>query len=43
MNDSTKIAAGIFKSCGAAEIRGIGLHESWIEIVLTNQQTQLVA
>ena len=37
-----QIAAGIFERFRAAEIGGVGLHERWIEIVLTNQQAQLV-
>jgi hypothetical protein len=38
-----QVATGIFKSGSAAEIRGIGFHERWIEIVLTNQKAQLIA
>jgi hypothetical protein len=32
-----QVTAGIFKSGGAAEIRGIRLDERWIKIVLANQ------
>jgi hypothetical protein len=38
-----QVAAGILQRCSSAEIRGIGFHESWIEIVLANQQAQLIA
>jgi hypothetical protein len=38
-----QVAAGALQGRGAAEIRGIGFHESWIEIVLANQQAQLIA
>jgi hypothetical protein len=37
-----QIATGFFKSFRAAEIRGVRLHQRWIEIVLTDQQTELV-
>src|ERR1700722_15105477 len=37
-----QVTARIFKSRGAAEIRGVRLNERWIEIVLANQQAQLV-
>jgi len=38
-----QIAAGFFERLGAAEIRGIGLHETRIEIVLADQETELIA
>ena len=37
-----QITTGILQRLRAAEIGGIGLHESGIEIVLTNQKAELI-
>jgi hypothetical protein len=37
-----QIAAGFSEGFRATEIRGVGLNECWIEIVLANKQAQLV-
>ena len=38
-----QIAAGVFDGFGAAEMSGISLHETRIEVVVADQKAQLVA
>ena len=38
-----QIPTGFFEDFGAAEVGGIGLHESGIEIELSNEKAELVA
>ena len=38
-----QIPAGFLKGFGTAEVCCVGLHEGWIQVVLSNQQAKLVA
>ena len=38
-----QVSAGFFEGFGAAEVSGVGLHESGIEVVLADQKAELVA